>query len=228
MEQRTTNRSKVTAEAQRDLGDQDKTTVSRAFERPGAFQLGDENSSVISLAQSEGTQYDTIARHYLSSAKRWHGIYASLQRDGGGLSSVPAVDIESTFVPEQHNASSYTFKVRKEATGSPSVDWTVHGESLATALATRLGGGSARFDSIDAAFDWAEDNAINNLPTYVLIQAVGESAQSLDRASARLKVLADRSSQTYDLVDSLERRRSHDLEPEPDDSEPKHRTSMEL
>jgi hypothetical protein len=184
------------------------------------FKRGDENSSVISLSQSEGTQYDTIARHYLASARRWHGLYASLQRDGGGLSSVPAVAIETTFVPEQDSASTYTYEARRKATGSPSVDWTVHGESLATALATRLGGAGATFDSIDAAFDWAESSAIDNLPAYVLVQAVGESAQALHRAGARLRSLAARSGQTYELVDSLERRHSLGLEPNTPEPQP--------
>lgn len=41
LEQRATNRLKATIEAERDLGDQDKVTVSRASERSGALQLGD-------------------------------------------------------------------------------------------------------------------------------------------------------------------------------------------
>ncbi|PIG25473.1 hypothetical protein CLU93_5539 [Janthinobacterium sp. 35] len=189
------------------------------------FKRGDENSSVIPLSQSGGTQYDAIARHYRASGGRWHGLYASLQRDGGGLSSVPAVAIETTFVPEQDNISSCTYEVRKKATGSASVDWTIHGESLATALASRLGGAGATFDSIDAAFDWAENNGINKLPTFVLIQAVGESVQALYRAGARLRDLAVRSGQTYELVESLERRLSLGIEP--DRPEPQRDTGME-
>jgi len=190
------------------------------------FKRGGENSCVIPLSQSDGTQYDALARHFQASNGRWHGLYASLQRDGGGLSSVPAVAIEATFVPAQQDISNFTYEVRKNATDRSSVDWRVYGESLPTALATRLGGASAAFESVDAAFDWAEQNGINNLPAYVLIQAVGESARALYRASERVKNLAHRSGQTYELVDSLERRRALGVESEK--SEPERDNGMGL
>jgi hypothetical protein len=41
MEQRTTNRSKVTVEVERDLGYPNQVAVSRVLERSGALQLGD-------------------------------------------------------------------------------------------------------------------------------------------------------------------------------------------
>jgi hypothetical protein len=179
------------------------------------FKRGTENSSLIALNQSYGRQYDALASKYWASNKRWRGIYASLQSDGGGLSSVPAVLIEDTFVPAQIDTGQYTYEVRKAGIDEASVDWTANGEALATALATCLSNRNAVFGSVDEAFDWATNSNLDKLPDYVVVQTIGESELSLERARKRLGDLAAQSSQKYALINSLTRRRSPGLDPEP-------------
>ncbi|WP_230023275.1 hypothetical protein [Massilia sp. Bi118] len=179
------------------------------------FKRGTESSTLIPLSQSNGRQYDALARKYWTSNKRWRGIYASLQPDGGGLSSVPAILIENTFEPSQISTGQYTYEMRKSGAGGASVDWTTNGEALATALATCLSNRDAVFGSLDEAFDWAASGNLENLPDYVVVQTVGESELSLERAYKRLGDLAAESGLKYELINSLRRRRELGMDPEP-------------
>lgn len=146
------------------------------------FKPGDTLGEPIDIWRNGTRQFESLLKvHHPEEGSS--SLYGQLSRVHDGLAATPAVDV---IKAQQHISRDRQgeFPTSEWSAGDCKVDWRKVGESLPSLLTAALCRDSVgTFGNADAAFDWIIKQVKGEgiyIPSYVLVQAIGEDAMSLE------------------------------------------------
>lgn len=146
------------------------------------FKPGDTLDEPINIWRNGIRQFESMLKvHHPEQGSS--ALYGQLSRVNDDLAATPAVDV---IKAQQHisRGRKGAFPTSEWSAGDCKVDWMKVGESLPSLLTAALCSDSVgAFSNADTAFDWVIEQVKGEgvyIPSYVLMQTVGENAISLE------------------------------------------------